>query len=163
MQDKNNNNNNNRKYDNDNQSATLNHSHHGPSKLAEFMRTRPPTFSGHVSPVEADDWLRVIERKLLIIQCSDHEKVLYATHQMEGIAAEWWENFCAAHETTENIIWEEFSTAFRQYHVPEGIIDLKKDEFRALKQGGMSVTDYLNKFSQLARYAAEDVATNKAR
>ena len=42
-------------------------------------------------------------------------------------------------------------------------MDLKKDEFRALKQGAMSVTDYLNKFSQLARYAAEDVATDKSR
>ena len=82
---------------------------------------------------------------------------------MEGIAAEWWENFCAAHETPQNITWEEFSAAFRQYHVPEGIIDLKKEEFRALKQGAMSVSDYLNKFSQLARYAAEDVATDKAR
>ena len=105
----------------------------------------------------------MIERKLLITQCNDREKILYATHQMEGIAVEWWENLCAARETPQNITWEEFSTAFRQYHVPEGIIDLKKDEFRALKQGGMTVSDYLNKFFQLARYAAEDVATNKAR
>ncbi|MGL6081765.1 MAG: hypothetical protein ACRC4N_04605, partial [Gammaproteobacteria bacterium] len=121
--------------------ASVAHGHQGPSKLAEFMRTRPPTFSGHVTPVEADDWLRVIERKLLITQCSDHEKVLYATHQMEGTAAEWWENFCAAHGAPQNITWEEFTAAFRQYHVPEGIMDLKKDEFCALKQGGMSVTD----------------------
>ena len=47
--------------------------------------------------------------------------------------------------------------------MPEGIIDLKKDEFRTLKQGDMSVTDYLNKFSQVARYATEDVTTDKAR
>ena len=158
MNNQNNNANNNHQH-----GAPAVHGHHGRTKLAEFMRTRPPTFSGHVSPVEADDWLRVIERKLLITQCSDHEKVLYATHQLEGVAAEWWENFCAAHETPQNITWEEFSAAFRQYHVPEGIIDLKKDEFRALKQGAMSVSDYLNKFSQLARYAAEDVATDKAR
>ena len=45
----------------------------------------------------------------------------------------------------------------------EGIIDLKKDEFCALKQGGMSVTNYLNKFSWLARYAVEDVTADKAR
>lgn len=67
------------------------------------------------------------------------------------------------HETSQNITWKEFSTAICQYHVPEGIIDLKKDEFRALKQGAMSLTDYLNKFSQLARYAVVDVATDKAR
>lgn len=127
------------------------------------MRTHPPTFFGSVSQVEADDWLRVIERKLLITLCNDHEKVLYATHQMEGIAAEWWENFCAAHETPQNITWKEFFRAFRQYHVTEGTIDLKKDEFHALKQGGTTVSNYLNKFSQLARCAAEDVVTDKAR
>ena len=82
---------------------------------------------------------------------------------MEGIAAEWWKNFCAAHETPHNITWEEFSAAFRKYHVPEGIIELKKDEFRTLKQGAMSVTDYFNKFSQLGCYVAEDVATDKSR
>lgn len=42
-------------------------------------------------------------------------------------------------------------------------MDLKKDEFCALKQGGMIVLDYLNKFTQLARYASEHVANNKAR
>ena len=100
MQSMNNNKNNNNKK---NSVAPVNHSHHGPSKLAEFMRTYPPTFSRNVSPVEADDWLRVIERKLFITQCNDHEKVLYATHQIEGIAVEWWENFCATHETPQNI------------------------------------------------------------
>ena len=79
---------NNDQNNNNSNGASATHSHHGPSKLAEFMRTRLPTFSRHVSPVEADDWLRFIERKLLITQCIDHKKVLYATHQMEGTAAE---------------------------------------------------------------------------
>lgn len=101
MQAMNNQNNNN---NNHQHRALAAHGHHGPSKLAEFMRTRPPTFFGNVSPGEANDWLRVIERKLLITQCSDHEKALYATHQMQGIAAEWWVNFCVAHETPQNIL-----------------------------------------------------------
>ena len=86
-----------------NNATPVAYSHHRQSKLAEFMRTRPSTFSGSVSLVEADDWLRVIERKLLITQCNDHKKALYTTRQMEGIAAEWCENFCAAHETLQNI------------------------------------------------------------
>ena len=47
--------------------------------------------------------------------------------------------------------------------MPKGIVNLKKNEFRTLKQGAMSVSDYLNNFSQLARYAGEDVTTDKAR
>ena len=40
---------------------------------------------------------------------------------------------------------------------------MKKNEFRELKQGSMSVSEYLNKFTQLSRYAPEDVATDDAR
>jgi len=35
---------------------------------------------------------------------------------------------------------------------------MKRKEFLALKQGAMSVTEYRDKFLQLARYAPADVA-----
>ena len=37
---------------------------------------------------------------------------------------------------------------------------LKRQEFLALKQGGMSVSEYRDKFIQLSRYASADVATD---
>ena len=37
---------------------------------------------------------------------------------------------------------------------------LKKKEFHSLRQGNRSVSEYLHKFNQLARYAPEDVATD---
>ena len=36
------------------------------SKLSDFQRTNPPSFSQVVDPLDADDWLRTIERKLEI-------------------------------------------------------------------------------------------------
>jgi hypothetical protein len=33
-------------------------------KLGEFMRTKPPTFSHSVEPVDANDWLKTVEKKL---------------------------------------------------------------------------------------------------
>ena len=44
-----------------------------------------------------------------------------------------------------------------------GKVEMKKNEFRDLKQGNMSVSEYLTKFTQLSRYAREDVATDEAR
>jgi hypothetical protein len=35
---------------------------------------------------------------------------------------------------------------------------LKRKEFLALKQGGMSMVEYRDKFIELSRYATEDVA-----
>jgi hypothetical protein len=30
--------------------------------------------------MEAEDWLKRVEKKLVIAQCTDHEKVLFAAH-----------------------------------------------------------------------------------
>src|SRR6266542_4004968 len=71
------------------------------SKLRDFLSTRPPEFSHALEPLDADDWLKVVESKLLISQCSDREKVLYATHQLTGIAADWWTTYIALHAHPE--------------------------------------------------------------
>ena len=42
--------------------------------------------------------------------------------------------------------------------MPAGFMKMKRKEFLALKQGAMSVTEYRDKFLQLARYAPADVA-----
>jgi hypothetical protein len=33
-----------------------------------------------MGPMEAEDWLKLIEKKLEIAQCTDQEKVLFAAH-----------------------------------------------------------------------------------
>jgi hypothetical protein len=38
---------------------------------------------------------------------------------------------------------------------------LKKKEFAYLKQGGMTVNEYLNSFIQLLRYAPENINTDE--
>jgi hypothetical protein len=37
--------------------------------------------------MEANDWLKGVEKKLVITQCTDHLKVLFAAHQLYGTAA----------------------------------------------------------------------------
>jgi hypothetical protein len=41
------------------------------------------------------------------------------------------------------------------------VIKLKKKEFQDLRQGSMSVNEYVTHFTQLSRYAANDVDTNE--
>jgi hypothetical protein len=57
------------------------------SRLAEFLRTRPTTFSQAKDPMEAEDWLKGIKKKLVISQCANHEKVLSTVPQSFGMAA----------------------------------------------------------------------------
>jgi hypothetical protein len=37
--------------------------------------------------MDAEDWLKGVEKKFVIAQCTDREKVLSAAHQLFGTAA----------------------------------------------------------------------------
>jgi hypothetical protein len=131
------------------------------SRLAEFLQTHPTTFSQAKDPMEAEDWLKGVEKKLVIAQCMDHEKVLFAAHQLFGTVANWWETYCNTHADVDSITWNEFKARFRNHYVPRGTMKLKKKEFADLKQGGMTVNEYLNSFIQLSRYAPDDINTDE--
>jgi hypothetical protein len=86
--------------------------------------------------------------------------VLLASHQLSGPAADWWDAYVEAHEKPNSINWPKFRAAFRAHHVPQGVIKLKK-EFQDLKQGSMSVNEYITKFTQLSLYTRHEVDTNE--
>jgi hypothetical protein len=110
--------------------------------------------------MEAEDWLKGVEKKLVIAQCMDHERVLFATHQLFGTAANWWETYYNTHADVESITWNEFKARFCNHYVPRGTMKLKK-EFINLRQGSMTVNEYLNSFIQLSRYTTEDIDTDE--
>jgi SET domain-containing protein len=45
--------------------------------------------------------------------------------------------------------------------VPHGTMKLKKKELADLKQGIMTVNEYLNSFIQLSRYTLDDINTDE--
>jgi hypothetical protein len=69
------------------------------------------------------------------------ERVLLASQQLSSPTTDWWD-------------------AFHAHHVPQGVIKLKK-EFQDLKQGSMSRNEYVTKFTQLSRYAPNEVDTDE--
>jgi hypothetical protein len=69
----------------------------------EFMSHKPPSFSHSPDPLHADDWIKMVEKMLNIVQCTDREKVLYASGRLEGTAADRWDAYTAAHDTPNTI------------------------------------------------------------
>jgi hypothetical protein len=55
--------------------------------------------------MDADDWLKTIEKKLQVVECNNREKVMFASHQLVGPAADWWDAYVEAHEGPESINW----------------------------------------------------------
>jgi hypothetical protein len=87
-------------------------------RLGDFQCTKLPTFSYAVEPMDADDWLKSVKKKLQVVQCNNHEKVLLASHQLSGPAADWWDDYVEAHEEPVSINWPEFRATFCAHHVP---------------------------------------------
>jgi hypothetical protein len=111
--------------------------------------------------MDANDWLKTIEKKLQVVQCTNRERVLFAAHQLIGPAVDWWDAYVEAHEESETINWQEFRNSFRTHHVPLGVMKLRKKEFENLKQGSMYVSEYVTCFTQLSRYAPDNVGTDE--
>jgi hypothetical protein len=44
-----------------------------------------------------------------------------------------------------------------------GIMNLKKNKFHTLKQGGRTLKEYMDEFCSLSRYTPEDINTNAKR
>ena len=131
--------------------------------LTRLLRLNPPVLSSSTKPIVADDWLRNIGRELTSAGCTDAERVRFATHQLDGPAASWWENFTATYPI-DTVTWDQFQQAFHTAHVSAGAMAMKKHEFRNLRQGGgHTVGQYADDFNKLARYAPHDVATDAAK
>jgi hypothetical protein len=117
------------------------------NKLRDFQNSNPPTFSKSTEPLDADDWLWTIENKLEYAGVGANDKLLYATHFLARAAGAWWENVRTMQPEGQVMTWEAFKTKLRKAHIPSGIIKIMRDKFLNLKQGGMSVLEYLDKFT----------------
>jgi hypothetical protein len=81
----------------------MDHNHEGRNEgvhgisLADFLNTRPLPFASAPKLMDAKLWLMDTERKLNTVNCSDSEKLRYATHLSCRPAAAWWDNIVAIH------------------------------------------------------------------
>ncbi|KAK1650082.1 hypothetical protein QYE76_067887, partial [Lolium multiflorum] len=131
--------------------------------LSDFQNARPLPFTSAPEPMDAEDWLMDTERKLKTVGCNDEEKIRYTTYLLSGPAASWWENLVAVHPPDKVFTWEEFKKKFRDAHVPDSVVELKKREFEELRQNTAPIMQYVRDFNRLSRYAPEDVDTEEKR
>ena len=65
------------------------------------------------------------------------------------------------HTANHRVSWAEFREAFHDYHIPKGLMEIKRQEFLDLHQRGKSVMEYVKVFNHLAQYALEEVNTDE--
>jgi hypothetical protein len=120
---------------------------------------KPPTFEEAKELLAADAWIRAIEAKFSVftLPCSEERKSSFASLQLRGAALIWWENFKTMIPAGHQITWAEFKQAFKEHHIPKGLMDRKMKELLALKQGSNTVYEYAKKFNALCQYGGHHV------
>jgi hypothetical protein len=116
---------------------------------------KAPTIGYSDKPLDADDWLRVIETKLDLTVYTGEECVAIAAHQLDGSAKSWWDNYAASHLNPIFITWLEFCEAFCEQYLPSELMVQKTQEFYTMTQGAMR-EEYERHFMKMMRYAPED-------
>jgi hypothetical protein len=76
---------------------------------------------------------------LLSAPCSDTNKTLFTAQQLRGTARIWWGHYYAMQSAGHVVTLDEFRTAFKAHHIPEGLIERKLNEFLTLTQGTRTV------------------------
>ena len=135
----------------------------GPSNLQRFRAHRPMTFTGGGDPMVADHWFTQVEKVLEAMEItSDTTRIRLAAFQLEGEAQVWW-NWAKTSRDLEAMTWEEFHDLFMGKYFPDTARHAKAQEFLKLRQGTMTVMEYVARFTELARFSDDYVATDVAK
>ena len=130
--------------------ASIAGSQGGPSNLQRFRAHHPPTFTGGEDPMVADHWFMQIENVLEAMEItSDTTRIRLAAFQLEGEVQVWW-RWARTSRDLEVMTWAEFQELFMSKYFLETERHAKAQEFLELKQGVMTVMDYVARFTELA-------------
>ena len=111
----------------------------------------------------ADHWFMQVEKILEAMGiASDTTRIRLVAFQLEGEAQVWW-NWAKTSRDLETMTWAEFHDLFMGKYFTDTARHAKAQEFLELKQGTMTMIEYVARFTELARFADDYVATDLAK
>ena len=111
----------------------------------------------------ADHWFMQVEKILEAMEItSNTTKIKLAAFQLEGEAQVWW-NWAKNSRDLEAMTWAEFHELFIGKYFSATACHAKAQEFLELRQGTMTVLEYVSRFTELARFADDYLATDEAK
>ena len=127
------------------------------------MSHHPLMFTGGGDSMVGDHWFRQIENVLEAMDItSDAAKIRLAVFQLEGESQVWGDRVKTSRDL-EAMTWAEFHGLFMSKYFPATARHAKAQEFLELRQGTMTVMEYMAKFTELTRFCDDYVATDMAK
>ncbi|XP_014523078.1 uncharacterized protein LOC106779479 [Vigna radiata var. radiata] len=121
--------------------------------LESFLQHRPAKFNGKCSADEGDHWLRDMEKIYNTKRCPNDNMLTYTEYQLIGEASHWWSALRMMLEDERvPITWDLFKEKFYGEYFPDNVRFAKEVEFLQLVQGGMTATEYTDRFKHLVRF-----------
>ena len=126
------------------------------STIERMTRYRPIDFLGKKEdePSMAENWLKRTERMLVQMHCTLEEKLECATSLLQDEAYQWWVPVIRT-APLERVTRRLFLDEFKKHYVGRIYLNNMRREFHNLKQGQLSVTEYMREFTRLSKYAPE--------
>ena len=111
----------------------------------------------------ADHWFRQTEKILEAMETtSNATRIRLEAFQLEGESQVWWD-WVKTSRDLEVMTWAEFHELFMRKYFLMTARHAKAQEFLELKQGTMTVLEYVAKFTELACFADDYVTTDMAK
>ena len=128
--------------------------------LKDFLQHKPPTFRGTYDPALAEQWLSEVERTFRVLgtRISDADKAQYAAYTFKDEALHWWSTIEALRGDQPPMTWADFRGKFVNRYYPANFKYRMQRQFTDLRQGDRSVTQYIDEFIRLSKYAMQIVA-----
>ncbi|XP_073138057.1 uncharacterized protein [Henckelia pumila] len=122
--------------------------------LKRLQYFRPPYLNGKENPIDCESWLEDIDQLFESLDYSDDRRTRLVMHQFQGVAKSWWMTTKRSKENKGTVItWALFRAEFYKIFFPVSYRKDKGAEFANLRQGSMSIEDYVSKFDSLLRFA----------
>ena len=93
---------------------------------------------------------------------SDATRITLASFQLEGESQIWWE-WVTTSRDFETMTWDDFRRLFMWKYFSASATHAKAQEFLELRQGAMTVLEYVARFTELSRFGDAYVATDVAK
>lgn len=98
---------------------------------------------------KADEWLEKVEDVFDVMQCPKEKWASTAGYFLRGGAKTWWDSVKRSQPPNTPMTWMTFRELFSDYFLSPQYITRKRQEFYALSQGNMSITELDSNFKRL--------------
>ena len=126
--------------------------------MERFKALGAIVFEGTTDLADAKVWLNQVEKCFRVMRYPEDRKLELATFMFQKGAGDWWRLIENRRGDAESLTWTDFRNTFQDKYYPRSFCHAKRKEFLRLVQGSMTITEYEQMYTELAKYAMTIIA-----